>query len=104
MKIRSSSFLLSIRGRSHGPPSNEKLNDTWGRAFRNWQDANPPARLGNYADWLDWGRFWHDKLREHMRWRYSILPLSIICSLLAGASTSLLTISERRLTKSPRPG
>ncbi len=51
----------------------ETLNKTWGRAFRSWNDAQPPARRGHYADWLDWGRFWHDELREHMQWRYDIL-------------------------------
>ena len=51
----------------------DELNRTWGRAYRDWDDVNPPNRLGNYADWMDWGRFWHDDLREHMRWRYAVL-------------------------------
>ena len=51
----------------------EVLNDTWGRAFPHWDQVHPPNRFGNYADWLDWGRFWHDDLREHMRWRYGTL-------------------------------
>ena len=51
----------------------ETLNGTWGRAYRSWKDVNPPGRRGNYADWLDWGRFWFDDLRDHMRWRYAVL-------------------------------
>ncbi len=51
----------------------EILNNTWGRAYGEWDDINPPNRHGNYADWLDWGRFWFDQLGDHMRWRYDIL-------------------------------
>lgn len=54
----------------------ERLNDTWGRAYRHFGDVNPPIRHGNYADWLDWGRFWHDDLRHHMAWRYGALRAS----------------------------
>jgi beta-galactosidase len=51
----------------------ENLNVTWGRAYGEWDDVNPPNRHGTYADWLDWGRFWYDQLAEHMGWRYEIL-------------------------------
>jgi hypothetical protein len=51
----------------------ERLNATWGRAYGEWEDINPPNRHGTYADWLDWGRFWYDQLAGHMRWRYEIL-------------------------------
>ena len=51
----------------------EKLNAEWGRAYRTWDDVNPPPRLGNYADWLDWARFWYDDLQQHMRRRYGVL-------------------------------
>ena len=51
----------------------ETLNATWGRAYNEWQDVQPPNRHGTYADWLDWGRFWHDQLAAHMRWRYDTI-------------------------------
>ena len=51
----------------------QNLNATWGRAYGEWDDVNPPNRHGTYADWLDWGRFWYDQLAGHMRWRYEIL-------------------------------
>ena len=51
----------------------QNLNATWGRAYGEWEDINPPNRHGTYADWLDWGRFWYDQLAGHMRWRYEIL-------------------------------
>ena len=51
----------------------ETLNAEWGRAYAEWDDINPPNRHGNYADWLDWGRFWYDQLALHMRWRYSVI-------------------------------
>ncbi len=55
----------------------ETLNDTWGRAFRKWDDVNPPDRRGNYGDWIDWGRFWGDDLRSHMQWRYDVLRAAV---------------------------
>lgn len=48
----------------------EVLNETWGRAYGDWEDVNPPNRHGTYADWLDWGRFWFEWLAGHMTWRY----------------------------------
>lgn len=51
----------------------EVVNATWGRAYGEWLDINPPAQSGTYSDWLDWGRFWFDQLQKHMLWRYSIL-------------------------------
>ena len=33
------------------------VNRTWGRAYGEWDDINPPNRHGTYSDWLDWGRF-----------------------------------------------
>lgn len=49
------------------------LNATWGRAYGEWDDINPPPRHGTYADWLDWGRFWFDWLQSHMQWRVSTI-------------------------------
>lgn len=49
------------------------LNATWGRAYAEWEDVQPPNRHGTYADWLDWGRFWHDDLGDHLRWRYEAI-------------------------------
>lgn len=51
----------------------ETLNATWGRAYGDWQDVQPPNRHGTYADWLDWARFWHDQLAAHMQWRYDTI-------------------------------
>ncbi len=51
----------------------ETLNATWGRAYGEWQDVQPPNRHGTYADWLDWARFWHDQLAAHMQWRYDTI-------------------------------
>lgn len=51
----------------------EKVNSTWARFYGEWEDINPPARHGNYADWLDWIRFWFDSLQEQMAWRYRII-------------------------------
>ncbi|MBM3800862.1 MAG: hypothetical protein FJW26_00975 [Acidimicrobiia bacterium] len=46
------------------------LNERWGSPYQDWNEICPPCRHGAYADWLDWGRFWHDQLAEHMQWRY----------------------------------
>ena len=51
----------------------ETLNQTWGRAYGQWNDIQPPNRHGHYADWLDWGRFWYDQLHDHMKWRYEAI-------------------------------
>ena len=51
----------------------ESLNNTWGRVHREFGEINPPNRHGTYADWLDWGRFWHDELRGEMKWRYDVI-------------------------------
>jgi len=48
----------------------ETLNRTWTRAYNNFAQLAPPTRHGNYADWLDWMRFWFDTLGEHMVFRY----------------------------------
>ncbi len=49
------------------------LNDTWARSYTDFSQIAPPTRHGNYADWLDWMRFWFDSLAEHMRYRYEII-------------------------------
>jgi beta-galactosidase len=49
------------------------LNQAWKRYYGNWEEVNPPRRHGNFADWLDWWRFWFDNLQEQMRWRYQVL-------------------------------
>jgi len=51
----------------------EVLNKTWARAYTDFAQLNPPNRHGNYADWLDWMRFWFDSLAEHMAYRYEII-------------------------------
>ncbi|MBN1942532.1 MAG: beta-galactosidase [Phycisphaerae bacterium] len=49
------------------------LNAAWGRAYGEWDDVQPPNRHGTYGDWLDWARFWHDQLMNHMQWRYDTI-------------------------------
>ena len=51
----------------------EELNNVWGRAYNNFDQLTPPRRHGNYADWLDWMRFWYDTLGEHMVFRYNAI-------------------------------
>lgn len=51
----------------------EVLNRTWARAYTDFSQLVPPTRHGNYADWLDWMRFWFDSLAEHMAYRYEII-------------------------------
>lgn len=51
----------------------EVLNKTWARAYTDFSQVAPPSRHGNYADWLDWMRFWFDALADHMRYRYEII-------------------------------
>ena len=49
------------------------FNDTWGRAYTRFDQVQPPVLQGNYADWLDWMRFWHDQLAANMQWRVKVL-------------------------------
>jgi beta-galactosidase GanA len=51
----------------------ERLNEAWARSFGYWEDVNPPRRHGNFADWLDWYRFWFDNLEAQQRWRYEVI-------------------------------
>ena len=51
----------------------EALNNTWCRAYTSFDQLTPPRRHGNYADWLDWMRFWFDALGEHMVLRYNAI-------------------------------
>ena len=51
----------------------ETLNRTWARAYTDFSQLSPPMHHGNYADWLDWMRFWFDFLADHMRYRYEII-------------------------------
>ena len=51
----------------------ESFNGSWGRAYSCFDHVNPPILQGNYADWLDWMRFWFDELHEHMRWRVKVI-------------------------------
>ena len=51
----------------------ENLNNTWARAYTDFSQIAPPNRHGNYADWMDWMRFWFDSLADHMRYRYEII-------------------------------
>ncbi len=45
------------------------FNEAWGRAYTDFEQVSPPILQGNYADWLDWFRFWFDSLAENMAWR-----------------------------------
>jgi len=51
----------------------ETLNKTWCRAYTDFSQLTPPNRHGNYADWMDWMRFWFDSLAENMRFRYAAI-------------------------------
>lgn len=51
----------------------DRLNKTWARAYTDFAQLSPPNRHGNYADWLDWMRFWFDTLAEHMQMRYQAI-------------------------------
>jgi beta-galactosidase len=51
----------------------QMLNSTWPRAYTSFDQVNPPALSGHYADWLDWFRFWYDQLQEQMRWRVKLI-------------------------------
>ena len=51
----------------------EAFNKAWGRAYSRFEHVNPPILNGNYADWLDWIRFWLEELQEHMRWRVKVI-------------------------------
>ncbi len=51
----------------------ETLNRTWARAYTDFAQLQPPNRHGNYADWMDWMRFWFDALAENMRFRYNAI-------------------------------
>lgn len=51
----------------------ETLNSSWARYYGDWEELNPPRRHGNFADWLDWWRFWFDNQQRQMKWRYGIL-------------------------------
>jgi len=47
----------------------KSLNKTWTRKFRDWDEVNPPNRLGHYPDWLDWARFMFEDQGKQMKWR-----------------------------------
>jgi beta-galactosidase len=51
----------------------DNLNVGWARAFGYWEDVNPPRRHGNFADWLDWMRFWFSNLQAQQQWRYDVI-------------------------------
>ncbi|MDP7399829.1 MAG: beta-galactosidase, partial [Lentisphaeria bacterium] len=51
----------------------EVFNDTWGRAYTDFAQVQPPVLGGTYADWLDWMRFWHVELQANMRWRVTTI-------------------------------
>ena len=54
----------------------EVLNEKWTRAYNSFSQLTPPRRHGNYADWLDWMRFWFDELADFLRLRYEIIKES----------------------------
>ena len=49
------------------------LNAAWARAYTDFRQLNPPILNGNYADWLDWFRFWFDQLQDNMQWRVNTI-------------------------------
>ena len=51
----------------------QTFNDTWGRAYTRFDQVQPPVLQGNYADWIDWMRFWHGELAGNMQWRVKAL-------------------------------
>lgn len=51
----------------------ETFNETWGRAYTTFEHINPPILNGNYADWLDWMRFWFDEIQANIRWRVKVI-------------------------------
>ncbi len=51
----------------------DSFNKAWRRAYSCLSHVNPPILHGNYADWLDWMRFWLDELQEQMRWRVKVI-------------------------------
>ena len=51
----------------------EVFNAAWARSYSSFEHIHPPILTGNYADWLDWLRFWYDELADHMRWRVQII-------------------------------
>ncbi len=51
----------------------DTFNDRWGRPYSCFEHVQPPILHGNYADWLDWMRFWFDQLYENMRWRVAMI-------------------------------
>ena len=51
----------------------EAFNDTWCRAYTDFEQVQPPMLGGNYSDWLDWMRFWYDELQANMRWRVATI-------------------------------
>jgi len=51
----------------------ETFNRAWGRPYARFEHVNPPILTGNYADWLDWFRFWLEELQEQMRWRVRVI-------------------------------
>lgn len=51
----------------------DTFNETWGRAYTDFEQVQPPILNGTYADWLDWMRFWHDHLQANMRWRVATI-------------------------------
>ena len=51
----------------------ESVNAAWARYYGDWEQVNPPRRHGNFADWLDWWRFWFENLQRQIKWRYETL-------------------------------
>ncbi|MCH2130888.1 MAG: beta-galactosidase [Pirellulaceae bacterium] len=49
------------------------FNKTWGRAYTDFEQVQPPVLGGTYADWLDWMRFWHEELQANLRWRVEVI-------------------------------
>ena len=51
----------------------DRFNAAWGRAYSCFEHIEPPILQGNYADWLDWMRFWFDELQQNLQWRVRAL-------------------------------
>ncbi|HSK68876.1 MAG TPA: alpha-amylase family protein [Candidatus Limnocylindria bacterium] len=47
----------------------DRLNSAWFRAYTSWEQADPPPRIGTWADMMDWRLFWLDNLGRWMQGR-----------------------------------
>ena len=48
----------------------ENINNKWYRRYRNFTDINPPRRLMDYVDMMEWRKFMTWSMSDKMTWRY----------------------------------